>query len=631
MLLVFDRCQPAHADEAAQNLPYDEAVQKDLAQWRELLDKGDFDALEKIADELRTNKSKYRNGRGRQWRFAWCALAYKYQAMTGEDYARSFASLDAWLKARPQSINARLVLVKTWEKFAFTTQGGATAAGTPVAQPATSEERIAKASSYLDEIDTLTKSVDNVYRRMRIDLTGRLGEKPDLKLVYDGLQVDPANMELVHGMAISLLPRWFGEEGELEKFADEVALRTKDSCGDLHYTTATIAAKEYLKGYLLDTHPFDWPRLQRGFRDLERLYPHSREHLDDEAQLAFMAEDLEAVYATMAKIGDQPHLESWKNTEIFWKEFQPRFTREMLQGDQKRTLLGHTRPVLALDVIQDGEIAIGVDWDTGIRLYEVATGKHRSWIFMQGIRVDSISIHPKTGLMATGLEEEPGVMMYNFANGQSGQLPQSPAKVRETAFSLQGDLLATADETGLVAVFDLKTGQPIHQFKPDNPREVTGLVFHEEADKLAVSTGSGGLQILDLNTKAMESDRKVSPDPLRSIAWAGKHLAVGTSTGQVHVLDSQTGQETALWKGEPLEVASLAFSEDGEMLAIGLSASNWDTKIAAPLHIWKYQAEKTPQPLVGHKQGVNCVRFAHDGKTLLSASHDWTIRVWDVP
>ena len=133
------------------------------------------------------------------------------------------------------------------------------------------------------------------------------------------------------------------------------------------------------------------------------------------------------------------------------------------------------------------------------------------------------------------------------------------------------------------------------------------------------------------SAKAIASDHQVSPDRLRSIAWAGKHLAVGTSAGQVHVLDSQTGKETAVWKADPFEVATLAFSEDGKILAIGLSSSNWDTKIAAPLHLWKYQTEKAPQPLVGHKLGVNCVRFADDGKTLLSASHDWTIRVWDVP
>ena len=148
---------------------------------------------------------------------------------------------------------------------------------------------------------------------------------------------------------------------------------------------------------------------------------------------------------------------------------------------------------------------------------------------------------------------------------------------------------------------------------------------------LAVAASSGDLQLLDLSANVIATDRKVSPDPLRSVAWVGTSLAVGTAAGGVHVLNAKTGDEIVAWKGEPVEVASLAFSPDGKKLAIGLRSTTWETPLAAPLQIWNFSTEKTPTPLVGHKQGVSCVRFSSDGKTLLSGSHDWTVRVWDVP
>jgi WD40 repeat protein len=72
-------------------------------------------------------------------------------------------------------------------------------------------------------------------------------------------------------------------------------------------------------------------------------------------------------------------------------------------------------------------------------------------------------------------------------------------------------------------------------------------------------------------------------------------------------------------------------------LAIGLrhpigpkSNQNWDTQINDPLFVWNHRQDKSPRSLKGHKLGVNRVQFTDKGKTLVSASHDWTIRVWDV-
>lgn len=86
-LISFGASSLARADEP---WSYDEAMAKDLAAWRELLRKGDYDALEKIGDELRTTKSKYPNGRGRLWRYAWTAVPENRKQAKDEDYAQPF-------------------------------------------------------------------------------------------------------------------------------------------------------------------------------------------------------------------------------------------------------------------------------------------------------------------------------------------------------------------------------------------------------------------------------------------------------------------------------------------------------------------------------------------------------------
>lgn len=631
LFIIVAGAQPVFAQAASPSLPYEEAANKDLDAWRELLRTGKYDELEKIGDDLRANNSKYRNGRGRLWRYTWAALTREHHTMTEEDFKRSFEWLEGWLKAHPKSINARLSMANVWEKYAFFARGGRVAPQTAEAQLQTFAERSEKASKYLDEIQEITDQVDNVYRRLRIELSKGSGEKPDVNLVYDGLKDDPRNLELVHGMAICLLPRWFGEPGELEKFADEVVRRTKKSCGQLQYVTAAVAVKEFLKSYLLDTHDFDYARLKQGFRDLERLYPESREHLDDEVHFAFMAGDLETVYANMAKLGDHPHPDSWKYTEIDLGAFRKRITPDMLAGDQKRLLLGHPQTILALNAVA-GTLAVSMNWTFGVRIHEIETGKRRGWVFLEEIEAESVSIHPKAGLIIGGFRRQPGLMLYSLANGQSGGLEPSPDKIVRTTFSAKGDLMAVVDAKGMVVVIDLKTGKPSHEFPAKTPRDIRGVAFNGDATKVAASAVSGDLWVFDLEAEQQAEPRKIAfaPQSLRSVAQSDKHLAIGTSAGEVRVLDGTTFNEIAAWKSDPLEVPTLAFSPDGKQLAIGRRSENWDTIIDTPLFVWSFQIEKSPRALKGHKLGVNRVRFADD-KTLLSGSHDWTIRVWDVP
>jgi len=48
------------------------------------------------------------------------------------------------------------------------------------------------------------------------------------------------------------------------------------------------------------------------------------------------------------------------------------------------------------------------------------------------------------------------------------------------------------------------------------------------------------------------------------------------------------------------------------------------------IKVWDASTQKCLKTLRGHTQGVWCLEYSPDGKTLLSASPDSTCKLWDV-
>ncbi|KAH7190134.1 hypothetical protein DER44DRAFT_117701 [Fusarium oxysporum] len=75
-------------------------------------------------------------------------------------------------------------------------------------------------------------------------------------------------------------------------------------------------------------------------------------------------------------------------------------------------------------------------------------------------------------------------------------------------------------------------------------------------------------------------------------------------------------------EGHSLEVNSLVFSHDSKMVA---SASHDKT-----IRIWNVETGECEGVFKGHSESINSVVFSHDSKTVASASNDKAIRIWNV-
>jgi RNA polymerase sigma factor (sigma-70 family) len=102
----------------------------------------------------------------------------------------------------------------------------------------------------------------------------------------------------------------------------------------------------------------------------------------------------------------------------------------------------------------------------------------------------------------------------------------------------------------------------------------------------------------------------------------GKSLVTGTNTsGGIRVYNMATHKEVGLFDGEAKTTfGCAAFSPDGNRLV---------TSGGNKVLVWDFAERKLVTEFAAHAKGVRSLTFTPDGKTLVSASDDATVKLWD--
>ena len=161
---------------------------------------------------------------------------------------------------------------------------------------------------------------------------------------------------------------------------------------------------------------------------------------------------------------------------------------------------------------------------------------------------------------------------------------------------------------------------------------IHAVTFSPEDSRLLLFTDDGSLRSWSLSDAAPEL---VWPAPEASggrfwIANAvfspdASRVAHSTS-GEVRVLDVQTGQVLQHLSPFAQGVASLQFSPDSQLIA----ASPLFTEVETTIQLYSCKTGAQIAALAGHTSWIPDLAFSKDGSRLISAGADQTIRVWDL-
>lgn len=301
-------------------------------------------------------------------------------------------------------------------------------------------------------------------------------------------------------------------------------------------------------------------------------------------------------------------------------------------GKELRRLLGHTGPVTSLATSGDGRTLATGGQDAAVRIWSLP---------LPGPRM-RVAAHPSAGRALALLPDGrgavsaggTGVRLWNLDALEGlapGQAPAAPgvvdrpgheANVTAAATSPDGSTFVTADESGRMLLWSPFLDEPLGT--PGlHAGGVEAVAFLADGQRF-VSAGRDGT----IRTWAVPPQpprvAAATAAPIRALATVpNQPLVVAAHDDAVRVVDSQSLAVVREFPRQAAMVGALAVAPDGSLAA--LADEGGTIRVVRPAD----GAEVGR--VAGHTGAIHDVGFLPDGKSLLSAGADGTLRQWAVP
>lgn len=322
--------------------------------------------------------------------------------------------------------------------------------------------------------------------------------------------------------------------------------------------------------------------------------------------------------------------------------------------------VNHGSPVAALAVRQDnGELASG-GVDGHVKLWNPADGAPIGEFAAHQAAIHDVAYHPGGELLATAAADGT-VRIWRTAAIAERDAPLADAALSALASSPDGKLLASGDWNGVVRVLNAADGSEAHRFDIA-AGAVRALAFDPGGGRLLVAAQDPRLRIITLQSGGVLTIEG-QPSPVRALTVhpGGGQLAAGGADGVVRLWNLADGAKLRELAAHEGEVVGLAYAADGAQLVTAgdrmlkvwnledgseiraieqpgvvsgfvLSA---DAKLIAvgtqqgKLSLYTLADETPVATLDAHQSPLTAVALSRDGRRLLTAAADKSVKLWD--
>lgn len=324
--------------------------------------------------------------------------------------------------------------------------------------------------------------------------------------------------------------------------------------------------------------------------------------------------------------GDVPALLSLRSLKYgYSSQADAALLNALGRGFTARVFAGHTDLIFDLDFSPDGKYVATGGGDATVRIWDVQTGKELLKISPPVRIVNAIEYSPDGKYLLSG-SPGPITWLWDARTGKPVQeFKGSTGGTWEVKFSPDGRYVITGDDH-LTRLWDVRTGTLVRELNAHIEGEIIGgniaVTFSPDGKTIATGEQDGtirtwdvetGQQLTKFNTEGNSVYIEYSPDGKTLVSISGKIA---------QLFDTVTGKEIHRLVGHTELTAWAGFSPDGRMI---VTASHDKT-----LRLWDAATGQELHQFFGHTGPITTVTFSPDGRYILAGSEDRTARLWDV-
>jgi hypothetical protein len=236
-----------------------------------------------------------------------------------ESWERHLALLVEWRTANPASAAAALALGDAQIGYAWKARGTGVAATVTDDSDRLFKERLRQASATLNIAKRLSSTNPHLYLVMLTLARGQGWTPASAEALFEeAVALEPLYLPIYSERARYLMPRWYGHDGDWERFAEATAARVGGRDGSVIYgQIAWSMSQMYVGSEFFIQNNVGWPRLKQAFIDREALYGPSVPTLNAFCLLAGSIGDKKTARDLFARLGDAWDPEVWRQRRTF--------------------------------------------------------------------------------------------------------------------------------------------------------------------------------------------------------------------------------------------------------------------------------------------------------------------------